>query len=215
MSAGGLAILLYILMNDFAITIHEKPCQNYYCQKKKLTRPLLHVAGGPTGGAASGSAAPVNPPRNRTPATGGGGSGGGGSKQRGRTVPPPPPSGAGGGGRGGEGDEGNSSEPEAMKLCFVDAEGDAVVALPEPKGKPLPLLAAKNGAVQMRKACLPVIEAVLAHVNKGVELARQLSLMELATLLMGSRQVSDPACRTPSTCEMWVGGLVEGGAGWG
>ena len=116
-------------------------------------------AGGPSGGSVSGGApAPANGlPANGTPATGGSS-----SKQRGRTAQPPP--GAAGGGGGGDDDEGvGGGVPEALTLCFVDSEGDAVPALPEPKGKPLPLLAAKSGAAQMRKAIGPVLDAVLAH----------------------------------------------------
>lgn len=137
-----------------------------------------------------GAPAPANglpangPPATETPATGGSS-----SKQRGRTAQPPP--GAAGGGGGGDDDEGGGGGvPKALTLCFVDSEGDAVPALPEPKGKPLPLLAAKSGAAQMRKAIGPVLDAVLAHLNKDVAQAQQLSLMAMTTHIMGSRQVS-------------------------
>jgi len=35
-----------------------------------------------------------------------------------------------------------------------------------------------------------VLEAVLAHVNKGVELAQQMSLLDMSNKVMGTRQVS-------------------------
>ena len=85
---------------------------------------------------------------------------------------------------GGEDDEG-----ERLKLCFVDAEGETVEALPHPRGKPLPLLAPKNGAAEMRKIVRPVLDAVLHHVNKGVEPAMQMSMMDVTTMVLGSRQV--------------------------
>ena len=60
----------------------------------------------------------------------------------------------------------------------------------EPKGMPLPLLEPKNGAQLLRKAVGPVLEAVLAHVNKGVEPAQQMSLLDMSNKFMGTRQVS-------------------------
>lgn len=55
---------------------------------------------------------------------------------------------------------------------------------------PLPLLQAKKGAAEMRKAVGPVIEALLGHVNRGVEPKQQMSLLDVAKSVMGSRQVS-------------------------
>ena len=55
---------------------------------------------------------------------------------------------------------------------------------------PLPLLKAKNGAADLRRAVGPVLEAVLAHVNKGVAPSQQLSLLEMSNRVVGTRQVS-------------------------
>ena len=55
---------------------------------------------------------------------------------------------------------------------------------------PLPLLKAKNGAAGLRRAVGPVLEAVLAHVNKNVAPEKQLSLLEMSKAVAGSRQVS-------------------------
>ena len=157
-----------------------------------LSRPLPLCTGGPTGargGAVSGgsSRGPAPAPAGTgTPATGGGGGGGGGGgKKRGRTA-----AAGAAGGRGGDDDD-DSRDSEVTKLCFVDADGGkCVAALPEPKGMPLPLLEPKNGAQLLRKAVGPVLEAVLAHVNKGVELAQQMSLLDMSNKVMGTRQVS-------------------------